>query len=156
MNTKYHKFHLTTIKNMNKKIITVCFMATAILACNSEAKQNAEIQAAKQMVIDSIAKAESTKKAIIDSMQQVALETKKQEELMAARTPTSNTETTATTKKKGWSNTAKGAVIGAGVGVATGIIVNKNNVEGAVVGGVIGAAVGAGTGAIIDKNKKKR
>ena len=58
-------------------------------------------------------------------------------------------------KKKGWSNTAKGAVIGAGVGAATGAIVSKKKGQGAIIGGLVGAGVGAGTGAIIDEKKKE-
>ena len=59
-------------------------------------------------------------------------------------------------KKKGWSNTAKGAVIGAGVGVIGGAVINKNNrVKGAVIGGVIGAVAGVGTGIILDRKKKR-
>jgi hypothetical protein len=57
-------------------------------------------------------------------------------------------------KKKGWSAKAKGAVIGAGVGAASGAIINKRNRgAGAIIGGVGGAAVGTGVGAIIDKKK---
>lgn len=58
--------------------------------------------------------------------------------------------------KKGWSNTAKGAVIGAGVGAIGGAVINKKNrVKGAVIGGVIGAVAGTGTGIILDKRKKQ-
>lgn len=59
-------------------------------------------------------------------------------------------------KKKGWSNTAKGAVIGAGVGAIGGAIISKDHrVKGAVIGGLIGAAAGAGTGIILDKRKQR-
>jgi hypothetical protein len=55
-------------------------------------------------------------------------------------------------QKKGWSAKAKGAVIGAGVGAATGAIINKRNRGvGAIIGGVLGAGAGTGVGAIIDK-----
>lgn len=70
-----------------------------------------------------------------------------------AQAPSSQ-ETAPTHKKKGWSAKAKGAVIGAGVGAATGAIVNgRNRAAGAVIGTVIGAAAGTGTGAVIDKKK---
>src|SRR5947208_628099 len=53
---------------------------------------------------------------------------------------TSQNSTTAPAKKKGWSKTAKGAVIGGVVGAGTGAIVNKRNRgAGAVIGGVLGA-----------------
>ncbi len=59
-------------------------------------------------------------------------------------------------KKKGWSNTAKGAVIGAGVGAIGGAVINKKDrVKGAVIGAVIGGAAGAGTGIILDRKKKR-
>ena len=55
-------------------------------------------------------------------------------------------------EKKGWSKTAKGAVIGGVVGAGTGAVVNKKNrVAGAVIGGVIGAGAGAVIGNEMDK-----
>lgn len=60
-------------------------------------------------------------------------------------------------KKKGVSNTVKGAVIGAGAGAVGGAIINKKNPgKGAIIGGVVGAGAGAVTGVILDKNKKKK
>lgn len=65
---------------------------------------------------------------------------------------TSGSSNTAATKK-GWSKTAKGAVIGGVVGAGTGAIVNKRNrAAGAVIGGVLGA----GTGAIIGNEMDKK
>jgi hypothetical protein len=59
-------------------------------------------------------------------------------------------------KKKGWSNTAKGAVIGAGVGAIGGAVISKDHrVKGAVIGGLIGAAAGAGTGILLDRKKRQ-
>ena len=66
-------------------------------------------------------------------------------------TSTSESSNTAATKK-GWSKTAKGAVIGGVVGAGTGAIVNKKNrAAGAVIGGVIGAGAGAVIGNEMDK-----
>lgn len=60
-------------------------------------------------------------------------------------------------KKKGMSTPVKGALIGAGVGAATGAIASKNNrVKGAVIGAVAGAGVGAVTGVVIDKKNDKK
>jgi hypothetical protein len=56
-------------------------------------------------------------------------------------------------KKKGWSKTAKGAVIGGVVGAGTGAAVNKKN---RAVGAVVGGVVGAGTGAIIGNELDKK
>jgi hypothetical protein len=54
-------------------------------------------------------------------------------------------------KKKGWSNAAKGAVIGAGAGAIGGAILSKKKGLGAVIGGVVGAAGGYIIGKNIDK-----
>ena len=67
---------------------------------------------------------------------------------------TSSTGTSSqTAKKKGWSKTAKGAVIGGVVGAGTGAAVNKKN---RAAGAVIGGVVGAGTGAVIGNQMDKK
>ena len=54
--------------------------------------------------------------------------------------------------KKGWSKTAKGAVIGGAVGAGTGAVINKKNrTKGAIIGGVVGAGAGAVIGRDMDK-----
>jgi hypothetical protein len=55
--------------------------------------------------------------------------------------------------KKGWSKTAKGAVVGGVVGAGTGAVVNKKN---RAVGAVVGGAAGAGVGAIIGNELDKK
>ena len=65
-------------------------------------------------------------------------------------------ETTSTEEKKGWSNKAKGAVIGGVVGAGAGAVINKKNpVLGAVIGGVIGAGGGYVIGGKMDKRDAK-
>jgi hypothetical protein len=60
-------------------------------------------------------------------------------------------------QKKGWSNKAKGAVIGAATGAAAGAVINKKNRGvGGVVGGVVGAATGYGIGRHKDKKDTVR
>ncbi|SRR5258705_12528895 len=54
--------------------------------------------------------------------------------------------------KKGWSNAAKGAVIGGGTGAVVGAVADKKHAQGAV----IGAALGAGAGFLIGKHKDKK
>lgn len=68
-------------------------------------------------------------------------------------TSTEGTETAQVEKKKGWSNAAKGAAIGAGAGAIGGAILAKKKGLGAVVGGVVGAAGGYIIGKDIDKRK---
>ena len=61
-------------------------------------------------------------------------------------------EETTTTEKKGWSKSAKGAVIGAASGAVIGAVINKRNrAAGAAIGGVIGGGVGFGIGKTLDK-----
>jgi hypothetical protein len=70
----------------------------------------------------------------------------------AGTTTAENGNSNETAKKKGWSKTAKGAVIGGVVGAGTGAIINKKNRgAGAVIGGVIGAGAGAVIGNEMDK-----
>lgn len=56
-------------------------------------------------------------------------------------------------EKKGWSKTAKGAVIGGVTGAAAGAILNKKN---RAVGAVIGGVIGAGGGAVIGRQMDKK
>ena len=71
----------------------------------------------------------------------------------SGNTNTQTTQTTqTTTRKKGWSSAAKGAVIGGGAGAIGGAIISKKKpVQGAVIGGVVGAAGGYIIGKDIDK-----
>jgi len=134
-------------------LLTVIFLTS----CQNQSKE--DINKAKQASIDSM-KVEINKQRIIDSMktEMAKLNEEKIEAQKEKVVVVHQQDGTAATpaKKKGWSATAKGAVIGAGVGAATGAIVSKKKGEGAIIGGLAGAAVGTGTGAVIDsKNKKK-
>lgn len=55
-------------------------------------------------------------------------------------------------EKKGWSNAAKGAVLGGVGGAIGGAVISKNKGKGAVIGGVLGAAGGY----IFGKSKDKK
>lgn len=69
---------------------------------------------------------------------------------------TSTQTTQTTTRKKGWSSAAKGAVIGGGAGAIGGAIISKKKpVQGAVIGGVVGAAGGYLIGKDIDKKNDR-
>jgi len=73
---------------------------------------------------------------------------------------TSGTNSTVPAKRKGMSNTTKGALIGTGVGIvggaATGAAVSDDKVKGAVIGGVVGGAVGSGVGYGIGASKDSK
>jgi hypothetical protein len=62
-----------------------------------------------------------------------------------------------TTRKKGWSGAAKGAVIGAGSGAVLGAVVSGDHhrVKGAVIGGAVGAAGGYLYGRHRDKKYRR-
>lgn len=128
------------------KVFTlIVFSALLCTGCQNQANQDAlQLQKA---TIDSLNK-EVARQKIIDSMQAISTADKAE----SGNVPTS----VKPAAKKGWSNTAKGAVIGAGTGAVAGAIISKDKGKGAIIGGLIGAGVGAGTGAIIDKNKKKK
>lgn len=128
---------------MKNPIYMILVAGTLLSACKNKTLVDA---ASDKRKLDSVQEA-SAKQRIIDSVKLANTNN-------APETQTSSTAEAP--KKKGWSNTAKGAVIGAGVGAVTGAIVDKKHGEGAIVGGLIGAGVGAGTGAIIDHNKKKK
>lgn len=130
------------------KTIYLVVLSLVVFSCQNQAKLDLEKE--KKEAIDSV-KVEMEKQRIIDSMRVEMSRSEKQKEVVIInQSAPANT----TTKRKGWSNTAKGAVIGAGVGAATGAIISDKKGEGAIIGGLAGAGVGAGTGAIIDENKK--
>lgn len=141
-----------------KHLFSSILIASVLTACNGGAEKAAEVAAAKQKTIDSLNTVVARQKAI-DSMK-LANEraVKKNTHVEAGETNGSLSTTSAQpAKKKGWSHTAKGAVVGAGTGAVTGAIINHNDrAKGAVIGAVIGAGVGAGTGLIVDKSVKKK
>ncbi len=135
----------------------VLFITILGFASCRNTSNEAGVADSRQATIDSMnavieqQRIELARQQAIDSMKAVAAANE-------ARTKTVYVNNTPVTpaQKKGWSNTAKGAAIGAGVGAITGAAVSKKKGEGAVIGGLGGAAVGAGTGAIIDAEKKKK
>lgn len=149
------------------KVVLFILIASVIVSCQNQGKmemqsKQASVDSVKKMTADSMNIA-FEKQRVIDSMQiemakieETKIETQKEIVVVNRQSPSSATTTTSstTTKKKGWSSTAKGAVIGAGVGAATGAIISKKKVQGAIIGGVAGAGIGAGTGAIIDGKKE--
>lgn len=152
-----------------KRIVTGLAFVSAIAACNSNnTNKEAEIQQAKQYAIDSMknaaAQQDAEAKATVASSTTSHYNNGTRQHSSTRRTTTYRsysepaTLPTATTTKRdrpGWSNKAKGAVVGGVVGAVTGAAVSKNKKgKGAVIGGVVGAAGGYGVGAILDKKKK--
>ncbi len=143
-----------------KQFWSLLLVSSAFAACDSGADV-AAAQAARQKTIDSLNMVVSNQH-IVDSMKAVEPKNEKVVTHVVERNSMTNAsnqpgEVAAPEKKKGWSHTAKGAVVGAATGAATGAIINyKNRGEGAVIGTLIGAGVGAGTGAIVDNSVKKK
>ena len=139
----------------------VIFFTLAIVACNnSKVSDNAYNDSlVRQRVIDSM----TTVNAEKSEMDQRNANSSKNNNSVSTNNNTStvnDNKVNAPVKKKGMSNTTKGALIGTGagilVGAATGAATSENKGKGAVVGGIIGGAVGSGVGygigAKTDKN----
>ena len=130
--------------------------ASMLTACNSGANKAAAEKIARQQTIDSL-NTVLAKQKVIDSMKEVQQKTVKNNTHAVQSGGDMATVASHPAKKKGWSHTAKGAVVGAGTGAVTGAIINsKNRGEGAVIGTLIGAGIGAGTGLIVDNSVKKK
>lgn len=143
----------------------VVAVAVAVTACNSNANNkngSANTYTFKDSVkiirdslrLDSFERAENARKDEEVRKQEIAAA--KAEARASASRPQNvtvvNQQATEPAKKKGWSAAAKGAVIGAGAGAVTGILIDKKDGRGAAIGG----AVGAGTGYLIGRDKDKK
>lgn len=133
-----------------KNLIIILVTTMTLAACNNKAETARAVEAAKKATLDSINAINTAKQKAIDSMKHV--QHMKQE--TAAVAPAENAPVAK--KKKKWSHTAKGAVVGAAGGAITGAIVNKDRAKGAVIGTLIGAGAGAATGAIVDSKERKK
>ncbi|MEN9909258.1 MAG: hypothetical protein RLZZ540_2407 [Bacteroidota bacterium] len=131
-------------------------LASLIMTVSCKKAETAGVIDDSQVRIDSM-KMEMVKQKAIDSMKiemanQEAEKAAKEKEVVVVNHTTTQAAPAPVARKK-WSSTAKGAVIGAGVGAVTGAVISKKKGEGAIIGGLAGAGVGAGTGAIIDSKK---
>jgi len=137
-----------------KKIFLFISVSFFLAACNSGARHEADMAQIRQHTIDSIRAIDSVKQVEVKKREAAIRREREENRVAGAETGPIPAEPK---KKKGWSNTAKGAVIGAGVGAVTGAIVDKkSSATGAVIGGLAGAGVGAATGAVIDHKKKQQ
>lgn len=152
-----------------KKFLPALGIVAVFAACNtnnSAAEQELAILKAKQATIDSMNLVVAEKEAIAEenavSYVAAAKKTSAARRTSSPRRATSQYASysepavlpTAPVeeKKKGWSNKAKGAVIGGVVGAGAGAVISKEKkVQGAIIGGILGAAGGYGVGAILDK-----
>jgi uncharacterized protein YcfJ len=91
-------------------------------------------------------------KSVAPAVKKVATPTTVVSQPVATTVPTP----VATEQKTGWSNRAKGAVIGGVGGAAAGAIISKKKVQGAVIGGAAGAAGGYIIGNEVDRTRSKQ
>lgn len=143
-----------------KKILAGLAIASVMTACSDSASE-AEIQRAKQFTIDSMKQVTAQKEAEAREAEAKATATRRSgasntTTYKSYSSPTTTTGTRDAHDRPGWSNKAKGAVIGGVVGAATGAAVSDKKGKGAIIGGVVGAAGGYGVGAILDKKKKNQ
>lgn len=136
-----------------KKAFLVVISGIILSSCSNNAKEalikQQVIAAVKDSLrLDSFKKAEVIAKekeeqriAQVKEEQRILLLSEKNE-AASARSASVNNESTTPAKKKGWSQAAKGAVIGAGAGALGGVIVDKKDGRGAAIGGVVGAGAG--------------
>jgi len=169
-----------------KPLIPIAILTSVIIAaCSGSANQpgtaqtntnpqpqtdlQSEIQLAKQQTIDSVNRVQTANRInrlTADSVAAVEAQHTKITTTHSYHT-TNNTAVSTTqpteAKKKGMSNTTKGALIGTGAGIVTGAVagalIDGKKGEGAIVGGLIGGAAGSGIGAAaghnMDNKKKK-
>lgn len=146
-----------------KKIFVVIALSSVMFACNNKAKEEAalkqqelEKQVAVKAVKDSL-RLDSFKKAEVAKVEQEK-EVKHQAELAAARRSGQRSSassgaggssssgsyggTQPTAKKTGWSDAAKGTVIGGAAGAVGGALIDKKKGRGAIIGGLVGAGGG--------------
>ncbi len=131
-----------------KKVFYAAAILISFAACKSkQATDETKVLAAFK---DSVELAEFTKWKQEKAGQEAAVIKEKETKIVYRNVSTNTTATT--TRKKGWSKSAKGAVIGGAGGAVLGGVINKRDrAAGAVVGGVIGAGVGYGIGRAEDK-----
>ncbi|MEO6290705.1 MAG: YMGG-like glycine zipper-containing protein [Ginsengibacter sp.] len=150
-----------------KNIILAIAFVTAFAACNSKKSETRDIQLLNDssaykndMYSDTsnMTKVEPVAAPVTRTPRSVAPRRTTSVSHTNTSASTSNsgagTSTQTTTRKKGWSSAAKGAVIGGGAGAIGGAIISKKEpVQGAIIGGVVGAAGGYIIGKDIDKKK---
>jgi hypothetical protein len=137
-------------KQSYMKKFVIFLSVLAAVGCNNARKAEEQANrenAVRQRTIDSIEAARASRQRVEAA-----------EENNTA--PADHTATEAE-KKKGMSNTTKGALIGTGAGIATGAatgaaVNSKDRGKGAVIGGVVGGAVGSGVGYGIGAHKDKK
>ncbi|ATP56628.1 hypothetical protein CPT03_09145 [Pedobacter ginsengisoli] len=147
-----------------KYLFSILIIGTMLMsACSNNAKEQALIKQQAIVAVKDSLKLDSFKKAEIKKQEdaKIAAQVKEEKRTLllaeqneAASHPSANQNSEAPTpaKKKGWSDAAKGTVIGAGAGAIGGALIDKKHGRGAIIGGV----VGAGAGYLIGRDKDRK
>ncbi|MGY3055576.1 hypothetical protein ACVWYG_003797 [Pedobacter sp. UYEF25] len=154
-----------------KKLFAVVALSSVMFACNNKQKQDEanrqqvlqkqeQVKAIKDSIrLDSFAKAEAVKKEKAKKDVEVAAaynagkhSTSRSYASGSSTSSSSYGGTQPTAKKQGWSDAAKGTVIGGAAGAVGGALIDKKHGRGAIIGGVIGA----GSGYLIGRGKDKK
>lgn len=157
---------------MKKILVVIALSSSVLFACNNKAKEEAALkqaEAEKAMAVKAVKdslRLDSFKRAETAKIE-AEREAKHQAELAAARrsgqrstagrsysssSSSSYGGTQPTAKKQGWSDAAKGSVIGGAAGAVGGALIDKKKGRGAIIGGV----VGAGTGYLIGRGEDRK
>lgn len=133
---------------MKKYLIALSVLA--VVACNNSRK--AEEQANRENEV---------RQRTIDSIETVRANQHHYSSASSDNSAPAEHTGTEAEKKKGMSNTTKGALIGTGAGIATGAatgaaVNSKDRGKGALIGGVVGGAVGSGVGYGVGAHKDKK
>lgn len=170
--------HTNTNTHTMKRSLIVIAIASVFAACSNNTKTSSVTQADSLRIVqssvkmmkdslklDSFKRAEARQKELAaakekERIQSLERKVATQSAALNARRSTnysygsgqgSYAQPERVPQKKGWSSAAKGAVIGAGAGAVTGILVDKKDVRGAVIGGVVGAGTGYAIGRAHDR-----
>lgn len=141
-----------------KKVLFLIMIAFVFAACNTQPKVPVVIVDTMAIKQKAILEEQARVKTENDSINRAAeLKSERQQSRNEAANQNASgykdasNETPAPAKKKGWSDAAKGTVIGAGVGAIAGGIIGHN-----LGGAAIGAAAGGGAGYLIGRKKDRK
>lgn len=173
MKISLHNSDTMRLRTIMRSLI-ICFISALIfIACKSKTNSNGDIVGIDSGIYKNNVLADTAKvEALAPGMTKKVVETRNPDGTITTVTTVSNNKTTSTprpttvssgttasstgatttTTKKGWSNRAKGAVIGGVGGAVVGAAVSKKKGKGAVIGGAVGAAGGY----IIGNEKDKK
>lgn len=147
-----------------KRIFLIGIAGAMLVACTNNnvheealVKQKVVAAIKDSLKLDSFKRAETKAKEKEQETQRLAKIKEERRMLLLsekneAAPERSGSEAAVPAKKKGWSQAAKGAVIGAGAGALGGVLLDKKDGRGAIIGGV----VGAGTGYLIGRDQDRK